>query len=61
MQIWPTQSSVSRNLSGFNLILCDDDENLIHAFLFPDQWRKFEETIKEGNDYMIPMYKFQFT
>lgn len=28
MHMWPTQSTVSKGLSGYNLILCDDDVSI---------------------------------
>ncbi|KAK1356179.1 hypothetical protein POM88_049435 [Heracleum sosnowskyi] len=49
MRTWPTRNSEKNKISGFNLILCDEDESLIHAFVYADKWEEVGEKIKEGS------------
>ncbi|KAK1389865.1 hypothetical protein POM88_018043 [Heracleum sosnowskyi] len=65
--MWPSiSSSDSKNaLKGYNLILLDEDNHHIQAFVYADNWKAFSNDIEEvekvqTEDFMIPKHKFEF-
>ncbi|XP_074351789.1 uncharacterized protein LOC141690933 [Apium graveolens] len=40
-------------LKGYKLLLLDDDDFHMHAFVYADNWRSFRKDIVEGNVYVI--------
>ncbi|KAK1364196.1 hypothetical protein POM88_039757 [Heracleum sosnowskyi] len=54
--MWPSMSNSSNGnqcLKGYNLILLDDDDCHIHAFIYADNWKNHANKIQEGSVYVV--------
>ncbi|KAL1815490.1 hypothetical protein ACET3Z_018064 [Daucus carota] len=54
--MWPSMSSGSNGsdvLKGYNLILLDDDNSHIHAFVYADTWKAISNNVVESGVYVI--------
>ncbi|KAK1379095.1 hypothetical protein POM88_025839 [Heracleum sosnowskyi] len=54
--MWPSMSNASngnQGLKGYNLILLDDDDCHVHAFIYADNWKHHAEKIEEGSVYIM--------
>ncbi|KAK1384319.1 hypothetical protein POM88_022054 [Heracleum sosnowskyi] len=63
-RMWPSLSSskdTQGGLKGYNMILLDDDNTHMHAFVYPENWKPIEKDMVEAeDDFMIPNHKFDF-
>ncbi|KAL1811216.1 hypothetical protein ACET3Z_021281 [Daucus carota] len=60
-RFWPTYSPETSAIKGFNLILLDDDNSHIHAYVYPDNWRAIDKEVVEGNVYVIENFQVRET
>ncbi|KAL1813353.1 hypothetical protein ACET3Z_023418 [Daucus carota] len=55
--MWPSGSNASNGkdgiIKGYNLILLDDDNCHVHAYVYGDNWKKLSEPIVEGRLYIL--------
>ncbi|XP_017245598.2 uncharacterized protein LOC108217271 [Daucus carota subsp. sativus] len=55
-RMWPSVSNTTTGndgLRGYNLILLDDNDCHVHAFVYADKWRSVADKIDEGCVYVI--------
>ncbi|XP_074351530.1 uncharacterized protein LOC141690648 [Apium graveolens] len=50
-RIWQTISSENGSVRGYNLILMDDDNSHVHAYIFPDNSKAIGRDVVEGHIY----------
>ncbi|XP_017233205.1 replication protein A 70 kDa DNA-binding subunit C [Daucus carota subsp. sativus] len=60
-RFWATFSPETSAIKGFNLILLDDDNSHIHAYVYPDNWRTIDKEVVEGNVYVIENFQVRET
>ncbi|XP_074360153.1 uncharacterized protein LOC141700251, partial [Apium graveolens] len=49
----PNSASSSDAIKGYNLILLDDNDSHIHAYIYPDHWKNHAHKIVEGGAYIL--------
>ncbi|XP_074342551.1 uncharacterized protein LOC141680148 [Apium graveolens] len=49
----PNSSTASDAIKGYNLILLDDSDFHVHAYVYPDYWNMHSDKIVEGGVYMF--------
>ncbi|XP_074381468.1 uncharacterized protein LOC141723538 isoform X2 [Apium graveolens] len=49
----PHSATASDAIKGYNLILLDDNDCHVHAYIYPDHWKDHGDKIKEGGVYVI--------
>ncbi|KAL1805562.1 hypothetical protein ACET3Z_028630 [Daucus carota] len=56
-RMWSSGSNASNGkdgiIKGYNLILLDDDNCHVHAYVYGDNWKKLSEPIVEGGLYIL--------
>uniref|UniRef100_A0A161ZNE1 Replication protein A 70 kDa DNA-binding subunit B/D first OB fold domain-containing protein n=1 Tax=Daucus carota subsp. sativus TaxID=79200 RepID=A0A161ZNE1_DAUCS len=55
-RMWPSGSKASNGndgIKGYNLILLDDDNCHVHAYVYADNWKKLSGPIVEGGLYIL--------
>ncbi|KAL1826798.1 hypothetical protein ACET3Z_005210 [Daucus carota] len=60
-RFWATFSPKTSAIKGFNLILLDDDNSHIHAYVYPDNWRAIDKEVVEGNVYVTENFQVRET
>ncbi|KAL1823760.1 hypothetical protein ACET3Z_010538 [Daucus carota] len=56
-RFWKTFSPETSTIKGYNLILLDDDNSHVHAYVYPDNWRAIDKEVVEGNVYVIENFQ----
>uniref|UniRef100_A0A175YHT4 Replication protein A 70 kDa DNA-binding subunit B/D first OB fold domain-containing protein n=1 Tax=Daucus carota subsp. sativus TaxID=79200 RepID=A0A175YHT4_DAUCS len=60
-RFWTTFSPKTSTIKGYNLILLDDDNSHVHAYVYPDNWRAIDKEVVEGNIYVIQNFQVRDT
>ncbi|KAL6500614.1 hypothetical protein OROHE_025411 [Orobanche hederae] len=60
-RFWPTFSHETNAIRGYNLILLDDDNSHVHAYVYPDNWRAIGKEVIEGVVYIIENFQVRDT
>ncbi|XP_074360911.1 uncharacterized protein LOC141701155 [Apium graveolens] len=60
-RIWETISPENGSIRGYNLILLDDDNSHVHAYVFPDNWKAIGKDVVEGHVYRFENYTVRDT
>ncbi|KAL1809544.1 hypothetical protein ACET3Z_026534 [Daucus carota] len=60
-RFWTTFSPETSTIKGYNLILLDDDNSHVHAYVYPDNWRAIDKEVTEGNVYVIENFQVRDT
>ncbi|WOH11483.1 hypothetical protein DCAR_0830970 [Daucus carota subsp. sativus] len=58
---WTTFSPETSSIKGYNLILLDDDNSHVHAYVYPDNWRAIDKEVVEGKVYVIENFQVRET
>ncbi|KAL8132596.1 replication protein A 70 kDa DNA-binding subunit B-like [Apium graveolens] len=56
-RMWAAKSNKTSVCKRYNLILIDDDNYHIHAFVNASKWEKVKKDIKEGSIYIIATFE----
>ncbi|WOG95237.1 hypothetical protein DCAR_0414545 [Daucus carota subsp. sativus] len=59
-RFWPTFSPETSTVKGYNMILLDDDNSHVHAYVYPDNWKAFGKEVVEGKVYTVENFQFEF-
>ncbi|XP_017256410.1 replication protein A 70 kDa DNA-binding subunit C [Daucus carota subsp. sativus] len=60
-RLWPTNNAESGVVKGFNLILLDNDNYHLHAYVYPDTWKAIGKDVKEGGVYIFEGFQVRDT
>ncbi|XP_074374643.1 replication protein A 70 kDa DNA-binding subunit C-like [Apium graveolens] len=60
-RIWETISPENGSIRGYNLILLDDDNSHVHAYVFSDNWKVIGKDVVEGHVYRFENYTVRDT
>ncbi|XP_074323412.1 replication protein A 70 kDa DNA-binding subunit D-like [Apium graveolens] len=55
-RMWTSVSSENGSVKGYNVILLDDDNNHVHAFVYPNIWNGFKTPVIEGGVYVFDQF-----
>ncbi|KAL8116104.1 hypothetical protein AgCh_022557 [Apium graveolens] len=54
--MWTSVSSENGSVKGYNVILLDNDNNHVHAFIYPNIWNGFKTPVIEGGVYVFDQF-----
>ncbi|XP_063944906.1 uncharacterized protein LOC135146753 isoform X1 [Daucus carota subsp. sativus] len=60
-RFWPTFAPETSTIKGYNLILLDDDNSHVHAYVYPDNWRAIGKEVAEGKVYVVENFQVRDT
>ncbi|XP_074328297.1 uncharacterized protein LOC141666203 [Apium graveolens] len=60
-RIWETLSPKNGSVRDYNLILLDDDNSHVHAYVFPDNWKVIGRDMVEGHVYRFENFTVRET
>ncbi|XP_074377837.1 uncharacterized protein LOC141719364 [Apium graveolens] len=60
-RLWSTISPETVSIKGYNLILLDDDNSHVHAYVYLDTWTVIGNGVVEGNCYTVENFQVRDT